>query len=276
MSSQHQGPTYGVLIECVIEDDDRCGFSSWIDLEQIAASEDVQEVLNCVTGKDQDPHPDTWNEEGTFVVSQVRGLPPRLSAYAEDVGGPFVDTLCDLAAALRMLSPEQKEPFLAWADSGSWQPGYLPDTGGHTSEDMVDLFLCETESGVACVALSDEQEFGLKKLELGLRETMKYKPEEVVSLCVSQSRLLRQGEKLIADMQQEIQLLRKSQSDRFAATLAELRAADAAISEAALQAEYRAWWSASYGAPPNAQAVSMAAAWGRHLLGLGLRRLRGA
>jgi hypothetical protein len=60
-----------------------------------------------------------------------------------------------------------------------------------------------------------------------------------------------------------------------AATVAEVRAADAEISEAALQAEYRTWWMASYGAPPNAQAVSVAAAWGRHLLSLGLRRLQG-
>lgn len=60
-----------------------------------------------------------------------------------------------------------------------------------------------------------------------------------------------------------------------AEAVARARAEDAAISDAALQAEYRAWWSASYGAPPNAQAVAVAAAWGRHLLSLGLRRLQG-
>ena len=51
-----------------------------------------------------------------------------------------------------------------------------------------------------------------------------------------------------------------------AATVAEVRAADAAISDEALAAEYRAWWGASYGVPPNRQAVTIAVAWGRHLL----------
>ena len=58
-----------------------------------------------------------------------------------------------------------------------------------------------------------------------------------------------------------------------AATLAEVRAADAAISDEALAAEYRAWWATSYSAPPNAQAVAVAVAWARHLLSPGLRRL---
>ena len=57
-----------------------------------------------------------------------------------------------------------------------------------------------------------------------------------------------------------------------AATLAEVRAADAAISDEALAAEYRAWWGASYGVPPNNQAVAVVVAWGRHLLTRGLRR----
>jgi hypothetical protein len=54
-----------------------------------------------------------------------------------------------------------------------------------------------------------------------------------------------------------------------AATVAEVRAADAAISDEDLAAEYRAWWGASYGVPPNNQAVVVAVAWGRHLLTLG-------
>jgi hypothetical protein len=49
-------------------------------------------------------------------------------------------------------------------------------------------------------------------------------------------------------------------------TMAEVRAADAAISDEALAAEYRAWWGASYGVPPNNQAIVVAVAWGRHLL----------
>ena len=221
MSTQHKDPTYGVLIECVIEDDDRYGLTSWIDLEEIETSEDAQQVIDFVTGKDQDPYPDSWIDEGTFRVSHVRGLPPRLSAYATDDGGPLADTLADLATALRMLSAEQKGPFLTWADSGYWQPGYLPDTGGHTSGDVVEQFLCEIVSptdwaaatSVPFPALSDKQEFGLKKLEIGLRKTMQQNPEEVVSLCVSQSRLLRQREGLIADMQQQIQSLRSLTGD---------------------------------------------------------------
>ena len=54
-------------------------------------------------------------------------------------------------------------------------------------------------------------------------------------------------------------------------TPAKARAADAAISDEAVAAEYRAWWGASYGVPPNNQAVAVAVAWGRHLLGLGQR-----
>lgn len=155
MSIQHKGPTYGVLIKCEIEDPDddtfrieddcRYGLTSWIDLEEIETSEDVQQVINSLTGKDQNVYQDAWNEEGTFSVLQVRGLPPRLSAYAKGVDGPFVDTLADLATALQMLSPEKKGPFLIWADKSNWLPGYLPDTGGHTSEDVVWQFLCETD-----------------------------------------------------------------------------------------------------------------------------------
>ena len=52
-------------------------------------------------------------------------------------------------------------------------------------------------------------------------------------------------------------------------TIAAIRAADAEISEEALADEYRAWWTASYGVPPNRQAVTIAVAWGRHLLSRG-------
>lgn len=44
-----------------------------------------------------------------------------------------------------------------------------------------------------------------------------------------------------------------------------IRAADAAISDQAPEAEFRAWWLQSWGTPPNTQAV----AWGRHLLSRG-------
>jgi len=56
-----------------------------------------------------------------------------------------------------------------------------------------------------------------------------------------------------------------------AATVAEVCAADAAISLEALAADYRAWWQASYGVSPNAQAVDIAVAWGQHLLSRGVQ-----
>ena len=43
-------------------------------------------------------------------------------------------------------------------------------------------------------ALGEEQEFGLKKLELSLRKLVQRKPEDVVLLCVELSRLLRMWE----------------------------------------------------------------------------------
>lgn len=52
-------------------------------------------------------------------------------------------------------------------------------------------------------------------------------------------------------------------------TIKAVRAADAAISDQALEAEFRAWWQASWGTPPNTQAVAIAVAWGRHLLSRG-------
>ena len=55
-------------------------------------------------------------------------------------------------------------------------------------------------------------------------------------------------------------------------TVAVVRAADAAISDQALEAEFVTWWKQSYpGAPPRSQAVAVAVAWGRHLLSRGQR-----
>lgn len=54
-------------------------------------------------------------------------------------------------------------------------------------------------------------------------------------------------------------------------TVGAIRAADAAISPQALEAEFRLWWAESYPAPPNAQAVAIAVAWGAHLLSKGSR-----
>lgn len=45
--------------------------------------------------------------------------------------------------------------------------------------------------------LRDSQEFGLRALELELRDTIKEKPEEVIRLCVSLSRLTAMQEAII-------------------------------------------------------------------------------
>lgn len=57
-----------------------------------------------------------------------------------------------------------------------------------------------------------------------------------------------------------------------ASLLQELSAAVAAADDQAIAADYRAWWLGSWGVPPNNQAVAVAVAWGRQLLGLWLSR----
>jgi hypothetical protein len=50
-------------------------------------------------------------------------------------------------------------------------------------------------------------------------------------------------------------------------TTAAIRAADAAISDQAIEAEFRAWWESEvHPLPPSSHAVSTHVAWGRHLL----------
>jgi hypothetical protein len=48
--------------------------------------------------------------------------------------------------------------------------------------------------------------------------------------------------------------------------IAAARAADAGISDQALEAEYAAWFHREYGRPPHPTATGMGIAWGRHLL----------
>lgn len=50
------------------------------------------------------------------------------------------------------------------------------------------------------------------------------------------------------------------------ATIAAVRAADAAISDQALEAEFRAWWGTRYARAPGLAFAMVAVAWGRHLL----------
>lgn len=66
--------------------------------------------------------------------------------------------------------------------------------------------------------------------------------------------------------------LEPEERDWFIATEAikAARAADAAISVEALEAEFRAWWKAqAWSAPPGFHAVRIAKAWGQHLLSRG-------
>jgi hypothetical protein len=51
--------------------------------------------------------------------------------------------------------------------------------------------------------------------------------------------------------------------------IAAARAADAGISDQALEAEYAAWFRSEYGRPPHPTATGMGIAWGRHLLSRG-------
>jgi hypothetical protein len=48
--------------------------------------------------------------------------------------------------------------------------------------------------------------------------------------------------------------------------IAAARAADAGISDQALEAEYAAWFHREYGRPPHPTATGLGIAWGRHLL----------
>jgi len=54
-------------------------------------------------------------------------------------------------------------------------------------------------------------------------------------------------------------------------TIAAIRAADAAISDEALEAEFRAWWASKHYLNPDSHFVSDYVAWARHLLSRGLR-----
>jgi hypothetical protein len=51
--------------------------------------------------------------------------------------------------------------------------------------------------------------------------------------------------------------------------IAAARAADADISDQALEAEYAAWFQREYGRPPHPTATALGIAWGRHLLSRG-------
>lgn len=135
-------PAYGILIRCALEDDPRQGQTDWINLLEVEDEDDIQSIIDCLTGKACDPYPDTWIDEGTFEVAEVRGLGPRLAAFACDEQGPLLDTLTDLATALQMLQPHEVAPFLAWAETeGSyWLPGYASDIGGQTPEDAVEMY----------------------------------------------------------------------------------------------------------------------------------------
>ena len=144
MNHGNTAPTYGVLLCCTLEEDPREGNTVWIDLAEVEDGDHVQNLIDGLTGRADDPYPDTWNEEGTFEVVEVRGLGPRLSAIASDMDGPLVDSLADLAEVLQMLEPEEVAPFLTWAesDAGSW---WLPGYGGadwsiHPPEDVVFMF----------------------------------------------------------------------------------------------------------------------------------------
>lgn len=136
-------PAHGVLIACTIEDAPQEGATAWINLLEVEDSEAIQDLIDALTGRAADPYPEAWIDADTFEVREIRGLGARLSSLARDAEGPLIGTLADLAAALQNLSPDQVEPFLAWAegpDGDWWQPGYASGMGGHLPEDAVLLF----------------------------------------------------------------------------------------------------------------------------------------
>jgi hypothetical protein len=140
-------PTHGVLIVCTIEDE-REGSAGWINLLEVEDSGDIQSRIDALTGRDADPYPETWIDDGTFEVRKVLGLGPRLSALASDADGPLVETLADLAEAIQSLPSDQVEDFLAWAegpDGTWWQPGYASDMGGQLPADAVLCFVIHRE-----------------------------------------------------------------------------------------------------------------------------------
>ena len=134
-----QEPRYGIRIQNVLEDSRRVGQSEWIDLLTVEDQLDIEDVVDALTGRAEDPYPERWNNEGTFEVVEVRGLGPRLAAMARDVDGPFAETIADLAWALQRLPGSLQVEFLAWAecDSGNW---WLPGHEVHPAEDAVLMF----------------------------------------------------------------------------------------------------------------------------------------
>lgn len=153
MGQPHQSnaPTYGVLIRCTIENSHREGRMAWIDLEELEDEEHADFLVGQLTGKTDDPYPDSWHDEGTFEVERTQGLGRRLACLASDAEMPglVMQTWADLAAAIQELELVEIAPFLAWADEeDSWLPGY----GVHPPCDAVLWFRC---SGAA-IALPTE------------------------------------------------------------------------------------------------------------------------
>lgn len=132
-------PDHGVLVTCTLEEGPCHGRTTWIDLLAVASADQVEDLIDQLTGRGDDPYPDSWITEGTFAVVSTRGLGPHLSALASDTDGPWSETLADLADALKLLEPSEYAAFHAWVEEGGsthWLPGY----GAHYVEDVLEWF----------------------------------------------------------------------------------------------------------------------------------------
>ena len=100
-------PLFVIKIENVIEDDPKHGKSVWIDLLDVENLEHINFLVDEVTGKIDYPHPDAWNDAGTFDVTEVCGLSPGFAAMGhlmvDLVGGPkmFLEIVANIASALQ-------------------------------------------------------------------------------------------------------------------------------------------------------------------------------
>lgn len=118
-------PEHGVQIECTLEDEPRFGHKAWINIEEVKDEEHVQFLIDSLTGRNLDPYPDSWNEEGTFKVIARNGL----GVLAEHEDGNFVGSIDALISVVDALDRSELPVFVEWAQSSGhwWQPGITSD-----------------------------------------------------------------------------------------------------------------------------------------------------
>jgi len=132
-------PDHGVLVTCTLEESPCHGRTTWIDLLEVESADQVEDLIDQLTGRGDASYPDSWITEGTFAAVSTRGLGPHLSALASDTDGPWSETLADLADALQPLKPAERAAFLAWVEEGG-STHWLPGCETHYVEDVLKRF----------------------------------------------------------------------------------------------------------------------------------------